>query len=138
METQNIQVVKNAYAAFGRGDVQGILDCLTDDVQWIGAVGEAAHVPMAGERRGKAEVAEFFRLVGEHMHFTQFDPRDFAAAGDKVLVLGHYVGTTSAHGTLDADFVMVFTVRNGKIARFQEFTDTAAVNAAFAPAAVHA
>ena len=34
----------------------------------------------------------------------------------------------------NADFVMVFTVRNGKITQFQEFLDSAALNAAFAGA----
>jgi ketosteroid isomerase-like protein len=30
------------------------------------------------------------------------------------------------------DFAMVFTLHNGKVTEFQEFTDSAAVNAAYA------
>ena len=37
-----------------------------------------------------------------------------------------------AYAAFDADFVMVFTLRDGKIVAFREFTDSAAVNAAFA------
>jgi uncharacterized protein len=66
-ETQNTKVVQEAYAAFGRGDVQGILDRLTDDVIWNGVYGAAAHVPTSGERRGKAAVATFFKQVAEHV-----------------------------------------------------------------------
>jgi ketosteroid isomerase-like protein len=52
------------------------------------------------------------------------------AAGNKVVALGHYTGNTSIGKTFDADFAMVFTVENGKVTAFQEFTDSAAINAA--------
>ena len=35
--------------------------------------------------------------------------------------------------SFDSDFAMVSAIKNGRIARFQEFTNSAAVNAAFAP-----
>ena len=55
------------------------------------------------------------------------------AQGDKVVALGHYRAVTKATGkTFESDFVMVFTLRGGKVAAFQEFTDSAGINAAFA------
>ncbi|MEO8075550.1 MAG: hypothetical protein ABI818_04420 [Acidobacteriota bacterium] len=42
---------------------------------------------------------------------------------------------TSAGGSFASDFVMVFTLRNGQVVEFQEFTDSAALNASFAPLA---
>jgi ketosteroid isomerase-like protein len=36
----------------------------------------------------------------------------------------------------DSDFAMVFTLRNGKVTHFQEFCDSAAINAAYAVGAV--
>ena len=130
-EGQNTRIVQEAYAAFGRGDVQGILDRLDEDVVWKGVYGAGPHVQTAGERRGKVQVAEFFKLVAEHVNFSSFEPKEFVAAGDKVVALGHYTATTSIGKAFDSDFVMVFTLRNGKVAEFQEFTNSAAINAAY-------
>lgn len=132
-EAQNTKVVQDAYAAFGRGDIPALLGYMTDDIQWQPVIGAAQHVPFSGERTGKAGVAEFFKIVGETEEFQQFEPREFIAQGDKVVALGHYRAVTKLTGrTFDADFVMVFTLRDGKVAAFREFTNTAAVNAAFA------
>jgi hypothetical protein len=133
-ETQNTKVVQEAYAAFARGDIQGILDRLADDVSWTGVYGTAAYVPTSGERRGRAAVATFFKQVAETVSFMKFEPKEFIATGDKVVALGHYVAKTSTGRGFDADFAMVFTLQNGKVTRFQEFSDSAAINAAYAPA----
>jgi uncharacterized protein len=132
-EAENTTVVQAAYAAFGRGDIPALLGYMTDDVQWRPVIGTASHVPFSGERKGKAEVAEFFKRVGESEDFQQFEPREFVAQGETVVAIGHYRAVTRATGRLfDADFVMVFTLRAGRIATFREFTDSAGINAAFA------
>ncbi len=133
-ETQNTKVVQEAYAAFGRGDVQGILDRLTDDVIWNGVYGAAAYVPTSGERRGKGAVATFFKQVAEHVNFLTFEPKEFIATGDKVVALGHYTAKTPTGKSFDSDFAMVFTLRNGTVSHFQEFSDSAAINSAYAVA----
>jgi uncharacterized protein len=130
-EADNIEVVQEAYAAFGRGDVQAILDRLDDSVAWTAGYGAGSNVPMSGERRGKAAVAEFFELVATHVNFARFEPKEFVATGDQVVALGHYTAKTSANKEFDSDFAMVFTMQNGKVTKFQEFLNTAALNAAF-------
>jgi uncharacterized protein len=134
-EAQNTKVVQEAYAAFGRGDVQGILDRVDDSIVWKGVYGAGPHVPTAGERRGKAQVGEFFKQVAESVNFSRFEPKEFIASGDKVVALGHYTATTPLGKAFDSDFAMVFSLRNGKVTEFQEFTDSAAINAAYAVAA---
>jgi len=134
-EAQNTRVVQEAYAAFSRGDVQGILEKLDDGIVWKGVYGAGPHVPTAGERRGRTQVGEFFTQVAESVRFSRFDPTEFIASGSKVVALGHYTATTPAGTGFDSDFVMVFTLRNGKVTEFQEFTDSAAINAAYAVAA---
>jgi ketosteroid isomerase-like protein len=88
-------------------------------------------VPHAGERRGKAAIGDFFSKVAAHVNFTKFEPREFIAQGDQVAVVGYYEGTTSAKKGFKSDWVMVFTLKNGKVAAFREFTDSAALNASF-------
>ena len=131
-EKDNIKVVQDAYDAFGRGDVQGILDVLDANIVWKGVYGAGPHVPTSGERRGKAQVGEFFKQVAENVNFSSFEPKEFIATGDKVVALGHYKATTPIGKAFDSDFAMVFTLRNGKVTEFQEFTDSASVNAAYA------
>ena len=132
-EAQNTKVVQDAYAAFGRGDIPTLLGYLTDDIHWQPVIGTAKHVPFSGERKGKAAVAEFFKQVSENEEFQLFEPREFVAQGDRVVAIGHYRGVTKSTGrTFDSPFVMVFTLRDGKVATFREFTDSAAINAAFA------
>ncbi len=132
-EAQNTKVVQDAYAAFGRGDIPTLLGYMTDDIHWQPVIGAAKHVPFSGERNGKTGVAEFFKQVAESEDFQQFEPREFVAQGNTVVAIGHYRAVIKATGkTMDSDFAMVFTLRDGKVATFREFTDTAAVNAAFA------
>ena len=133
MEAENVKVVQGAYAAFGRGDISGLLGYMTDDIHWRPVIGTAAHVPFSGERTGKTNVAEFFKQVAESEDFEQFEPREFVAHGDTVVAIGHYRAVSKATGKrFDSDFAMVFTLRNGKVATFREFTDSAGINAAFA------
>ena len=134
-EAQNTKVVQDAYAAFGRGDIQALLTNFADDIVWIPVYGTGSHVPTSGERRGKAAVAEFFKQVAENVYFSRFEPKEFIATGDKVVALGHYTATTPSKKGFDSDFAMVFTLRNGKVTHFQEFCNSAAINAAYAAGA---
>src|SRR5688572_18165972 len=130
-EARNTKVVQEAYAAFSRGDIQTLLSKFADDIVWTAVYGAGSHVPTAGERRGKAAVAEFFKQVAENINFSRFEPKEFIATGDKVVALGHYTATTPMKKIFDSDFAMVFTLWNGQVTRFQEFCNSAAINAAY-------
>src|SRR6266516_1362192 len=52
-------------------------------------------------------------------------PQEFVDAGDRVFVLGEFRGKGKASGTLFvAPFVHIFTLRNGKVTHFRNYTDT--------------
>jgi len=132
--TNNTSIVQQAYAAFGRGDVPALLALLDENVDWQPVYGAGPHVVTGARRRGRAEVGTFFQQVGQSLKFSLFEPREFVEQGDKVVALGHYTGTVNPTGrALDADWVMVFTLRNGRIVKFVEFSDSAAVDRAWAP-----
>lgn len=132
-EQQNIQVVKDAYAAFGRGDIQSILNSCAADVVWV-SPGEG-YLPQAGTFRGHDAVARFFQLVGQNMDFTAFEPRSYVAQGDVVVALGYYRATVKQTGkTFESNWAMTFTLRGGEIAEFQEYTNTAGIASAYAVA----
>ena len=122
-EQQNTQLVKDAYAAYGRGDVAGVLSCMSPQIDW-----ELASVPglsFTGKRKGSEQVAEYFRLADEARTMREFVPKEFIAQGNKVIVLGSGVWTVRATGRdFASDWVHVFTVEDGHIAAFREFLDS--------------
>lgn len=131
-EVQNTQVVQNAYAAFQRGDIPGVLATLDDNVEWQGVIGTEGVVPTAGLRRGRGAVGEFFQQVGDSIAFETFEPREFIAQADQVAVVGRYKGRAKPTGkTWDSEWVMIFTFRDGKVIKFREYTDSRAIAAAF-------
>ena len=74
-----------------------------------------------------AAVEAQFKSLGTLLSFQSFEPRQFFAAGpDTVFVLGHYDRTVIKTGKpANSDFVHVFVIRDGKIASYREFQDTA-------------
>jgi uncharacterized protein len=125
-ESENVQVVKDAYAAFQRGDVQGVLALVDENVDWHAIKGAEGAAPHAGRRHGRTAVAEFFSQLAGSMEFSKFEPREFVAQGDQVAVIGEYSATVKTTGhSLASDWVMVFTLRDGKVVRFREWTDSA-------------
>jgi len=61
-----------------------------------------------------------------------FEPKEFIANDEKVVALGNYEWKVKSTGrTFGSDFAHIFTVRDGKIVRFQEITDSAAAAAAY-------
>ena len=124
MSQQNIGLVQSGYAAFGRGDIPGFLSLLDATVDWN--TPGPSDLPIAGRRRGPAQVGEFFGRLAGLIEFEQFEPTSFLADGDKVVVIGHEKYKVKATGkSISGDWCHVFTVRNGKIVAFQEFIDTA-------------
>lgn len=124
-EQQNVKLVQQAYESFGRGDIQGLLNSLSDQVEW--RTPKPQGVPFGGDYRGRDQVGRFFSELNQHEEVTRFEPREFIAQGDRVVVCGSYACKARATGrTAESDWVHLFTVRNGKVVKFQEFFDTAA------------
>ena len=125
-EQENMQTVQEAYAAFGRGDIQGVLNTVADNVDWFMS-GPTDIIPFAGQYKGRDQVAQFFAKLGEAEEVERFEPREFIAQGDKVIALGNYRGRIKSTGRInDIDWVHVFTLRDGKIVGFRQNYDTAA------------
>jgi uncharacterized protein len=132
-EQANVRIVQEAYAAFQRGEVQGVLNMLVEDVEWI-TPGPPDVMPVAGKRRGRQQVAQFFATLSEQEDVELFEPGEYIAQGDKVVALIKYRGRVKATGrAAEVDLVHVFTIRDGKIQRFREYFDTAAALEAYRP-----
>jgi ketosteroid isomerase-like protein len=129
-EQENTKLVQQAYTNFKNGDIESLLSLLSDDIQW--QLPEIEGVAFAGKRTGRDQVGQFFASVAESQDFLQFEPKEYIAQGDKVAAQGHYAARVKSTGReYECDFVHVFTVRDGKVSAFQEYTDTAAASAAY-------
>jgi uncharacterized protein len=119
-------IVRGFYDALGRGDVPGVLARLHDNLEWTEAQGFPYY---SGTWRSPQEVLEKL-LVPLSRDWEGFSAkaRDFIAQGDRVVSLGEYSGTFKATGkSMTAPFAHVWTVRDGRLARFDMYTDTAKV-----------
>ncbi|HEV3468579.1 MAG TPA: nuclear transport factor 2 family protein [Pyrinomonadaceae bacterium] len=126
-EQDNVRVVQDAYAAFQRGDIPGLLEILSEDIDWW-TPGTPGQIPYAGRLRGRDDVRGFFDRLSATEEITHFEPGEFIAQGDKVVVTGNYKGRTRAAGRdYDLDWLHLFTVRDGRISAFREYVDTAAL-----------
>jgi ketosteroid isomerase-like protein len=131
---ENVKVAQQAYTNFKAGNIPALLNLVADDVEWI--LPEVAGVAISGTREGREEVADFFRTLNETQEVISFEPREFIAQNDQVVVLGRYSFRVRAtRQQFESDWAHVFTIQNGQITHFQEFTDTAAVAVAHRKAA---
>jgi uncharacterized protein len=122
---QNSKTVEAFYAAMGRGDVPAIIGALDPQIIWNEAENfvYADRSPYIGIEALLTGL--FARLVGEWDGFSAV-PGEIVDGGDTVVSLGRYGGVYKATGVkVNAQFTHVFRFKDGKIASFQQHTDTA-------------
>lgn len=130
-QATSLEVVQAQYAASAAGNLQALRATLADDVVWT----EAAGFPLAGTYYGPEGVTS---NVMEKLAVSWDDwaatPNEFIVDGERVVALGHYTARNKATGkSLRVRFVHSFTVRNGKIAIFEQVVDSALVREAMTP-----
>jgi ketosteroid isomerase-like protein len=122
---ENVQIVKDFFAAMGRGDKQGLLALSAEDIEWI-IPGE--NWPLAGTHRGHAELAAVLQKASEDVETTYPKPPEFVAQGDRVLVVGVATGKIKAtNKPFKDEWVFDITVRDGKVRNIREYIDTQAL-----------
>jgi len=129
---ENKQLVMDGYRKFQAQDIDGLMQNLADDIEWIGV--ESEYMPFSGSYRGKQEVMRYFGMLAQAQEAIRFEPLDMIAEGDKVVVRGESEWSVRATGRSYLNpWVHIFTIRDGKVARFQQFNDTAAAERAYRP-----
>jgi uncharacterized protein len=125
MSQENVNVIRGMYDAFATGNIPVIIAALDPQVEWW----EAENFIYADRNPyvGPSAVLEgvFARIAGEWEGFA-VAPEGILDAGDTVVGHGHYSGTYKASGgRVRAQFAHFFTFRDGKVVKFQQYTDTA-------------
>jgi ketosteroid isomerase-like protein len=129
----NIKTIEQVYAAFGSGDVETILDALTEDIDWAADVATPV-APWHGERHGKGAVTDFFATFGQTMDVHDFTPISIAANDTDVLTVVRHSATARTTGkTITMNLHHYFRFRDGKIAYYRGSEDSAQVAWALQP-----
>ena len=125
MSQENLEVVRSMYDAFAKGDIPTIIGALDAEVEWW----EAENFiyddgnPYIGP---DAVLNGVFARIGAEWEGFAVSPREVLDAGDTIIGHGYYSGTYKRNGKqARAQFAHFFTFRGGKVARFQQYTDTA-------------
>lgn len=129
MSKENVELTKQAYAAFRQGDIPKVLTYWSPEIEWTMPKGNAAQ---GGVHRGAdAIVKEVFQSIPNIWDDFILTTQEFIDAGDRVFVLGETRSKGKETGeTMTSPFIHTVEYRDGKITRFQDYSDTAISNAA--------
>ncbi|MFN2531557.1 MAG: nuclear transport factor 2 family protein [Pyrinomonadaceae bacterium] len=120
----NIEVVRGLYDSFSKGDVPGVLNQMHEQVEWNEAENfiYADGNPYVGPQ---AVLEGVFMRIGTDWNDFKVTPEEWLDAGNRIVVLGTYRGQHRNTGSeVAAQFAHVWSLKEGRIVRFQQYTDT--------------
>jgi ketosteroid isomerase-like protein len=130
MSQENIEIARDAAAAFNRGDLDAWLEYLTVDIDFRAAEGAPDdHGPIKGKEAMRAFVQDWLDTFDD----LRVEPIELIDAGeDVVLAVNKFSGRAKLSGIeTDLTYAELSTFRDGKIARSRQyFTRDEALEAA--------
>ncbi len=130
--TEIERLAREFYVRIGRGDVEGVLDLMSEDVKW--KIPGPPAIPYSGTYQGKRGVRDFFDLLYANEDLQSFVPAEFIVddQNSRVCVIGSETAKAINTGkTFSAEWAEVFRFRDGLIVEFQEHIDTLALFQAY-------
>jgi len=122
----SVDIVKGVYETFGRGDIPAVLAMMDPRIEWYEAEGNP-YMPSGKAWVGPDAVLNNLLVrIGKEWDGFAVHPMAFHDAGDTVVVEARYSGTYKATGkSMNPQVCHVWSVRNGKVTKFQQYMDTA-------------
>ncbi len=120
MSQENVEIVREATAAFNRGDLDTWLESWADDIDYRAAEGALDdRGPIHGKDALRAYVQDWFDTFDD---FRQ-EPVELIDAGeDKVIPVFRVTGRAKLSGVeTDLTYAALYTIRDGRIARGREY-----------------
>ena len=115
-----MEIVRNAFAAFDRGDIEGVLRLCDEDI----VITQPSDVPgMPAQQHGHRGVLESFAVWPEQWDDYRVDILRIAAApAGKVIATVRNRGRGKQSGIeVDMEFSFVFTIRDARITEWRLF-----------------
>ncbi|TDO93556.1 nuclear transport factor 2 family protein [Enemella evansiae] len=124
-------VITSFFAALTGGDLDSALELCAPDAVWV-IPGDPDLLPWAGEHRGRDAIRSFYALLSREAVAEYLRLGPVAATGDQGFVRGEFAYTFHRGGGRYAGaFVIVFTVRQGFITRYEMHEDSQGLARAF-------
>jgi ketosteroid isomerase-like protein len=118
MASDNAELIRGTYEAFGRGDIPAVLDAMDENIAWS----TPAVLPHAVEVNGRGDVGGFFQKLASTWEDFDLQIDDLVASGDRVCAIGRAGGRLGGKPA-GYGFVHAWTVREGRLVRFDEYVD---------------
>ena len=124
----NADLIKQGYADFAAGNVEAALAIYDPAIEWYACTG-FPYATGDGIYTGiEAIVTNVFMNIPVHIDGFNIAVTEIFGADDKVVMVGYYQGTYKATGKLfKANATHVWTLKKGKVVRFFQAVDTAAI-----------
>ncbi|MFK0245916.1 nuclear transport factor 2 family protein [Amycolatopsis azurea] len=129
MTASNLQIVQNAWKAFGTYDPERIAEVFTEDAEWHAPPGNATAIALEGPNRlvGREAIVRFlaedFRKL--FVSDVSLEFHGFHPAGDTVVVEETMTAKLPDGSVYSNDYCFLFLVSEGRIHRVREYMDTA-------------
>ena len=124
MSQQDVQTIREGYEAFNRNDISDVLERFDPQIEFNEPGGGRA--PKGTFRGPQAVADQVFSTVPGNFDDFAAHAEQFIDAGEHVVVVGRFRGRAKGGVMLDAPFVHVWTMRNGKAARFYNHVEASA------------
>jgi ketosteroid isomerase-like protein len=129
----NLELAKELYAGFARGDIPTVLAGFQPAIEWREAEGNPYQLDGAAWIGPQAVLERLFMSLGSDWEGFAVTVRTFHDAGDHIVMEGRYTGKYKPSGkSLDAQMCHVLRFRDGKLSSFQQYVDTAQLQAVMA------
>lgn len=124
MATPTRQIVDKMFQAFSAQDVKAVVDTFTEDAVLIY---HGTQVMPAAKFKGKDGAQMFFEFNINALEVVFFNANQFIEEGNTIIVLGneHFISKENGNH-LKNSWVQVYTIKDGLIARMEEFATSAA------------
>jgi ketosteroid isomerase-like protein len=124
MSQENVEILRQGFEQFARGDVESVLERLDPDVDWRPAIAPILGVEAV---RGREAVREFFtRDLFEGFDEFRAEPVAYEDLGEAVLVTVRYIGRGESTGLeIDQTFASLYRLRDGKTVSMRDYSTRA-------------
>lgn len=121
MSQDNVDLVTGAYDDFNSGNIEGVTARFHPEIEWIEPGGGNAP---AGTFTGPDSVAtDVLATVPENFDEFTCTVDEASDQGDTVVVKSRFKGRSRSGAELDTEAELVWGIREGKIARFENRVD---------------
>jgi len=117
-------VVLALFAAFGAGDLAGVLALVSPEAEW--RIPGPELIPFAGTHRGPEGVRHYLESLVGTLEFLAFELLVTLSQGEQVVVQGREVCRVRRNGArFENRWLSLWRVRNGLVVSLEMYEDTA-------------